>query len=994
MTVETIDIRIREDGSRVVKRNLQEIGETGRRSADGIDFLKRALGLLGAGLAVQRVIQYADAWAQAAGQIAIATRTTAEAAVVTERLFAAAQRTRTGFNDIAELYARVARVGGELGTTQERLIQFTEGIGKALAVQGTSAVNARGALLQLGQALGSGIVRAEEFNSILEGAPSILQVVANNIEGVNGSIAKLRKLLLDGKLTSQVFFEAFMKGQDELNKQFAKAPLTFSQSFTIINNALSKYIGELDKALGVSRLFGIAARFVADNMKELGSALLALGTVLAVVFSIRGIIAFTAALKTLFLLVAANPFVALAAGIAGALVYLSQFADQIDVGIAAGVTLQDLFTAIAEVAVTSFYTVREAAIGAFTGLAELATSVYKVVTNATDEAAATWAASYADFYDGVGSGFGGVVKAVARTLDAIGGLIIGLVISVKRIVAPIPSLFGEAFSRSYNIAVDIVEQLVNYTISSINRLRALVGKDLVDLVKIPRLEVNESAFKEYGQGIAESIDEGFRIQGNFLEKSVDSLFDRATAAADKRLRDLRRKLEESGQVDLNKKLGVAAKPTLDEKEAQKLSNALRQLLNEIAPVEGAILEMKRAQEVLNAAQRAGLITTEQQARYLQLLGERYKDIIDPLGAVNRELDQQSALLRLNAREREVQSQLLSIEADLRNRGIVLSKDERTELAAKLQQMQSLNDRVQAQDQLLAQSVAARQAFTTQLVALQSLLADPTSGFGKADAIQAISQQMPGLLEGTQELLDAQVAQYQQMYAQIDELRQRDIISHQTAEQLKAKVALEQNQTRLAYTQTFFGNLATLSRSGNRKVAAIGRAAAVAQATIDGILAVQKALASAPPPVNYVLAAAVGAAAAANVANILSNKGFMEGGFTGNGPINKVAGVVHGQEFVNNAQSTARNRPLLEHLNRGGDVSAFGGGVEVKIENYGTSKQYEVQQLSANEVRIIARDEAVNVVQNSAAAVVAADMNDPNSRTSKALNRNLNAQRKR
>lgn len=84
---------------------------------------------------------------------------------------------------------------------------------------------------------------------------------------------------------------------------------------------------------------------------------------------------------------------------------------------------------------------------------------------------------------------------------------------------------------------------------------------------------------------------------------------------------------------------------------------------------------------------------------------------------------------------------------------------------------------------------------------------------------------------------------------------------------QADMAEEAYQKRLDQVDTFFGSLATLTRSSSEELRAIGKAAAIIQATIDGVLAVQKALASAPPPFNFALAAAVGAAAAVNVAEI-------------------------------------------------------------------------------------------------------------------------------
>ena len=116
-------------------------------------------------------------------------------------------------------------------------------------------------------------------------------------------------------------------------------------------------------------------------------------------------------------------------------------------------------------------------------------------------------------------------------------------------------------------------------------------------------------------------------------------------------------------------------------------------------------------------------------------------------------------------------------------------------------------------------------------------------------------------------------------------------------------------------------MASLSQSGNKKLAAIGKAAAIIQATMDGYLAVQKALAAFPPPFNFAAAAAVGVATAANVANI-AGIGFKNGGYTGDGPTNQVAGPVHRKEFVMDAAATSRiGVDNLEAMRRGEAVPA-------------------------------------------------------------------------
>jgi len=307
------------------------------------------------------------------------------------------------------------------------------------------------------------------------------------------------------------------------------------------------------------------------------------------------------------------------------------------------------------------------------------------------------------------------------------------------------------------------------------------------------------------------------------------------------------------------------------------------------------------------------------------------------------------LLGLSARAREVENIVLNQQRAMKQAGIPLDDEATKALRAKLTAQQVFAEQVKAQDQLLAQSVETRREFVTQLNAIQALLGDPTKGFGKGDAAIATMAAAPELFAGTQVALDAQEAAFANMYAKIDQYRQLDIANQTAADQAKSLLDVRYTEFKLQTTQQMFGNLATLSASSNKKVAALGRAAAVAQATIDGILAVQKALASAPPPWNYALAATVGIAAAANVAK-LSGIGFEQGGYTGNMGTSTVAGVVHGQEFVTNARATALNRPTLEAMNRGEKI-----GGNITIENSPT-------------INIDARADRSDIMRNVQAAI--------------------------
>lgn len=193
-----------------------------------------------------------DAATRTQNALKVAGLSGAELTSVYQRLFQAAQDNAAPIEDLVKLYSRVAINQKELGVSSDRLITFSTNVAKALRVQGTTAQEAQGALLQLSQALAGGVVRAEEFNSIIEGAPTILQAVAAGLDKADGSVAKLRQIMLAGQLTSKQFFDAFERGAPMLDQKLAGSVLTIDQALVKFRNSLQDSVGKLDSVLGVS----------------------------------------------------------------------------------------------------------------------------------------------------------------------------------------------------------------------------------------------------------------------------------------------------------------------------------------------------------------------------------------------------------------------------------------------------------------------------------------------------------------------------------------------------------------------------------------------------------------------------------------------------------------------------------------------------------------------------------------------------------------------
>ncbi|RJG46498.1 tape measure protein [Mesorhizobium sp. DCY119] len=165
---------------------------------------------------------------------------------------------------LVTLYGRAALVQKELGVSQEELLGFTDKVALALRVAGTDAQSASGALLQLSQALGSGVVRAEEFNSVLEGALPIAQAAAAGLKEAGGSVAKLRQLVVDGAISSEVFFRAFEAGSVILEDKVKNAVLTTSQALENVKTAMIDGTREFAKG-------SLAATDLADAFQKMAN---------------------------------------------------------------------------------------------------------------------------------------------------------------------------------------------------------------------------------------------------------------------------------------------------------------------------------------------------------------------------------------------------------------------------------------------------------------------------------------------------------------------------------------------------------------------------------------------------------------------------------------------------------------------------------------------------------------------------------------------------
>ncbi len=207
-----------------------------------------ALAFLGVTLSLGNIIRMVDEWKVVNGQVALTTKNQQESLMVQKELYRMAIDTRQAYESTATLYASVARNSSELGKSAEDVLGFTEDVSRAMMIGGGRAASQQAALIQLGQALGSGVLRGDELNSIMEQAPRLAKAIA---EGMGTTIGQLRVLGKEGKLTAIDVFDAIRKSSEKLKREMGKIPWTVNQAGVRVSNALGNLFSKLEKKTGV-----------------------------------------------------------------------------------------------------------------------------------------------------------------------------------------------------------------------------------------------------------------------------------------------------------------------------------------------------------------------------------------------------------------------------------------------------------------------------------------------------------------------------------------------------------------------------------------------------------------------------------------------------------------------------------------------------------------------------------------------------------------------
>lgn len=237
------------EGQRKVGRELDKTTGSLDRFSAKLSGVASAISVLAVAMAALKSAQMADDMRLLGAKVEVAAGSIESGAAAMAALEAISKRTSTSVAANAEVFTRLNQSMLQMGGTQQDTLNMTELLGKAIRVSGASAVEAKSAMLQFGQALGSGKLAGDELRSLMENAPYLMRQLA---DGIGVPVGALKQLGEDGKLTADVVTNALSKAATQIDADFQKFPQTIASAMDVAMDAAGRANLKLDELTGTS----------------------------------------------------------------------------------------------------------------------------------------------------------------------------------------------------------------------------------------------------------------------------------------------------------------------------------------------------------------------------------------------------------------------------------------------------------------------------------------------------------------------------------------------------------------------------------------------------------------------------------------------------------------------------------------------------------------------------------------------------------------------
>ena len=295
-----------DDEIRKAKDSEDKFGESIKSSEKAAGSLmgtiSKIAGAIGVVKLAENFIETADEMSQITAKLNLINDGLLTTEQMQSAIYNAAQRTRSSYQDTAQLVARIGMNTGDTFKNNVEIVKFAENLNKSFKIAGASAQEQASVILQLSQALAGGLLRGQEFTAVMSGAPNIIKNIADYM-GV--TVGEMRDLAAEGQITSDIIREAMLGATKKIDTQFKTLPKTFSDVMTTAKNQITMSLnssfdeliaringdelqGAIDTATeGLSKLaeiggsavisIGNGVGWVIDNFEKIGPVLVAAG---------------------------------------------------------------------------------------------------------------------------------------------------------------------------------------------------------------------------------------------------------------------------------------------------------------------------------------------------------------------------------------------------------------------------------------------------------------------------------------------------------------------------------------------------------------------------------------------------------------------------------------------------------------------------------------------------------------------------------------------
>ena len=254
------------DDSSKMSSKVKQISSTLNNMSVGVAAITAA-----AGVAVKKIADYSDTVIQTKARLDLMNDGLQTTQELQQKIYDSATRARGAYQSTADAVSKMGILAGDAFSSNDEIIAFMEQVNKQFTISGTTAEGVQAAMLQLTQAMGSGMLRGEELNSVLEQAPTIVQTIAKYL-GVN--VGMLRDMASEGQITSEVVKNALLSAADA---KFESMPKTFSQIWADFKNralfAFQPVLEKINELASTGRLDTMIEQ-ATNTLTQMGNAAL------------------------------------------------------------------------------------------------------------------------------------------------------------------------------------------------------------------------------------------------------------------------------------------------------------------------------------------------------------------------------------------------------------------------------------------------------------------------------------------------------------------------------------------------------------------------------------------------------------------------------------------------------------------------------------------------------------------------------------------------